>query len=75
MMMLHYNIMNNDHKRVARKIFAEQAKSDLKNTMISKVQQIAQEIGLKKNVESMSKFKWKKQVKGKIGKSIKERTK
>ena len=75
MMMLHYNIMNSDHKRVARKISAEQAKSDLKNTMISKVQQIAQEIGLKKNVESMSKFKWKKQVKGKIGKSIKERTK
>ena len=67
--------MNSDHKRVARKIFAEQAKSDLKNTMISKVQQIAQEIGLKKNVESMSKFKWKKQVKGKIGKLTKERTK
>ena len=44
--------------------------------MISKVQQIAQEIGVKlKNVENMSKSKWKKQVKEKIGKSIEERTK
>ena len=39
--------MNSDHKRVARKILAEQTKSNHKNTMISKVQQIAQEIGLK----------------------------
>ena len=36
--------MNSDHKRVARKILAEQAKSNHKNTMISKVQQIAQQI-------------------------------
>ena len=44
--------------------------------MISKVQQVAQEIGVKlKNVKNMSKSKWKKQVKGKIGKSIEERTK
>ena len=54
-MMLYHNIMNSDHKRVARKIIAEQAKSNHKNTMISKVKQIAQEIGLKiKNVENMS---------------------
>ena len=57
-MMLYHNIMNSDHKRVARKIIAEQAKSNHKNTMISKVKQIAQEIGLKiKNVENMSKSK------------------
>ena len=57
-MMLYHNIMISDHKRVARKIIAEQAKSDHKNTMISKVKQIAQEIGLKlKNVENMSKSK------------------
>ena len=75
-MMLYHNIMNCDHKRVARKILAEQAKNNHKNTMISKVKQIAQEMGLKiKNVENMSKFKWKKQVKEKIGKSIEERTK
>ena len=44
--------------------------------MISKVQQITQERGVKlNNVENMSKSKWKKQVKGKIGKSIQERTK
>ena len=43
-MMLYHNIMNSDHKRVARKILAEQAKSNHKNTMISKVQQIAQQI-------------------------------
>ena len=44
--------------------------------MISKVQQIAHEIGVKlKNVENISKSKWKKQVKGKIGKSKEERTK
>ena len=44
--------------------------------MISKVQQIAQEIGVKiKNVENMRKSKCKKQVKGKIGKSIEEKTK
>ena len=74
-MMLCHNIMNSDCKRVARNILAEQAKSNHKNTMISKVKQIAQEIGWKiKNVENMSKFKWKKQVKGKIGKSIEERT-
>ena len=54
-MMLYHNIMNSDHKRVARKIIAEQAKSNHKNTMISKVKQIAQEIRLKiKNVENMS---------------------
>ena len=46
-MMLYHNIMNSDHKRVARKILAEQAKSNHKNTMISKAQQIAQEIGQK----------------------------
>ena len=44
--------------------------------MISRVQQIAHEIGVKlKNVENISKSKWKKQVKGKIGKSKEERTK
>ena len=75
-MMLYHNIMNSDHKRIARKILVEQTKSNNKNTMISKVQHIAQEIGVNlKNVENMSKSKWKKQVKGKIGKSIEERTK
>ena len=68
--------MNSNHNRTARKIFAEQTKSNHKNTMISKVQQIAQEIGVKlKNVENMSKSKWKKQVKEKIEKLIEERTK
>ena len=44
--------------------------------MISKAQQIEQEAGVKiKNVESMSKSKWKKQVKEKIGKATEERTK
>ena len=58
--------MNSDYKRVARKILAEQTKSNRKNTMISKIQQIPQEIGVKiRNVESMSKFKFKKQVKKK----------
>ena len=74
--MLYHNIMNSDQKRIARKILAEQAKSTKKNTMISKVQQIAQEMGVKlKNVENMSKSKWKKEIKGKIGKSIEEKTK
>ena len=45
--MLYHNIMNSDHKRVARKILAEQTKSNYKNPMILKVQQIAQEIGVK----------------------------
>ena len=50
--------MNSDHKRVARKILAEQTKSNHKNTMISKVQQIAQKIEVEiKNVETMSKLK------------------
>ena len=40
--------MNSDHKRIAKKIIAEQAKSNHKNTMIAKVKKIAQEIGLKK---------------------------
>ena len=57
-MMLYHNIMNSDHKRVTRKILAEQAKSDHKNTMISKVKQRVQEIGLKiKNEENISKSK------------------
>ena len=44
--------------------------------MISKVQLIAQEIGVKlKNVENLSKSKWKKQVERKIRKSIEKRTK
>ena len=55
-MMLYHNTMNSDYKRVARKILAEQAKSDHKDITISKVQQIAQEIGLKiKNVENKHK--------------------
>ena len=75
-MMLYHNIMNSDQKRVARKILTEQAKSKHKNTMISKVKQIAQQIRLNvKNVENMSKSKWKNQLKVKIGKSIEERTK
>ena len=75
-MMLYDNIMNSDHKIVARKIIAEQAKSNHKTTMISKVKQIAQEIRLKiKNVEKMSKSKWKKQVNEKMQNSIEERTK
>ena len=75
-MMLYHNIMNSSHKRVVRKIIPEQAKSNRKSTMISKVKQIEQEIGLKiKNVEDMRKSKWKKQVKEKIGKSNEERTK
>ena len=40
-MILHHNVMNSDHKKVGRKILAEQAKSNHKNTMISKVKQIA----------------------------------
>ena len=39
--MFYHNIMNSNHKRVARKILAEQKKSKRKNTMISKVRQIA----------------------------------
>ena len=39
-MMLYHNIMNSDHKRVARKILAEQTKSNHKNTIISKLKQI-----------------------------------
>ena len=39
-MMLYHNIMNSDNKRVARKILAEKTKSNHKNTIISKVQQI-----------------------------------
>ena len=75
-MMFYHNIKNSDHKRVARKIIAEQAKSNHKNIMILKGKQIAQEIGLKiKNVGNMSKSKWKKQVKEKSGKSFEERTK
>ena len=71
-MMLYHNIMNSDHKRIARKILVEQNKYK----MISKVQQVAQKIGVKlENVENMSKSEWKKQVKEKIGKSIEERTK
>ena len=74
-MMFYHNIMNSVYKRVARKILAEPSKSNHKNTMISKVRKIAQEIGVKiKNVESVSKSKWKKPVKEKIGKSIEERT-
>ena len=42
--MIYHNIMNSNHKRLAREILAEQAKSNHKNTMISKVQQIAQKI-------------------------------
>ena len=72
-MILYHNIMNSDHKRIARKILVEQTKSNNKNTMISKVQQIAQEIGVKlKNVENMSKSKWKKQVKEKIEEKTKQ---
>ena len=57
-MMLYHNIMNSDHKRTARKILAKQTKSNNKNTMISQVQQIAEEIEVKlKNVENMSKSK------------------
>ena len=55
-MMLYHSIMNSDHRGVAKKILAEQVKSDHKNTIISRVQQIAQEMGLKiKYVEKMSK--------------------
>ena len=55
-MTLYHNIKNSDHKRIARKTLAEQTKSNHKNTMISKVQHLAKEIGMKiKNVESMSK--------------------
>ena len=62
-------------KRVARKILPEKASN--KNTMISKVQQIAQEIEVKiKNVEGMMiQSKWKKEVKEKTGKLIDEKTK
>ena len=75
-MMLYHNIMNSDHKRIARKILPEQTKNKHKNTMISKEKQIEQEIGLKiKNIENMSKCKWKKQMKGKIGKSTEKVTK
>ena len=72
-MILYHNIMNSDHKKIARKILAEQTKTKHKNTLISKVQQITQEIGVK--LENMSKSKLKRQVKGKKGKSIEERTK
>ena len=40
--MFYHNIMNSDQKRVAIKILEEQRKINHKNTMISKVQQIAQ---------------------------------
>ena len=54
--MLYHNIMNSDPKRIARKILAEQTKSNDKNTMISKVKQAAQEVGGKiKHVETMIK--------------------
>ena len=46
-MMLYHNIMNSDHKRVTKKILAKLTKNNHKNTIISKVQQIAQEIGVR----------------------------
>ena len=62
-MMLYHNIMNSDHKRAVRKTLPEQTKSNHKNTMISKVQQIARGMGVKvKNFENMSKSKQKKKV-------------
>ena len=59
-MMLYRNIMTSDHKNVARKILVEQKKSKQKKTTILKVHQTARKIGVKiKNVENMSKSKWK----------------
>ena len=72
-MMLYDDIRNSDHKSVAKNILAEQTKHNHRNTMISKVEQMTQEIRIKiKNVESMSKSKWRKQAKQKIGKLIKK---
>ena len=59
-MMLYHNIMSTDYKSVATKILAEQTKSNHKDTMILKVQQITRETVVKiKIVETMSKSKWK----------------
>ena len=44
--MIYHNIMNSDRKRVAINLLAEQAKSNHKNAMISKLKQIGEEIGL-----------------------------
>ena len=74
-MMLYHHIVNSGHKRVAGKILAEQTKNNNKNTMISKVQQITQKIGMKiNNVGSMNKSKWKKTSERKNRKVIEERT-
>ena len=69
--------MNCDLKRVTRKILAVQTKRNHKNTMRSQEynKQHARNRTEIKNEENISKPKWKKQVKGKIGKSIEERTK
>ena len=48
-MMLYHNIMNGDRKRITRRILVEQTKSNHKNTMISKVQQITQDFRVKLN--------------------------
>ena len=62
-----FNIMNSDYKRVAKKVLEEQSKSNRKTIMVSKAQQVAQEIEMKiENVESTSKYRWKEQVNEKI---------
>ena len=45
-----FNIMNSDYKRVAKKVLEEQSKSNRKTIMVSKAQQVAQEIEMKKRM-------------------------
>ena len=60
-MILYHNITNSDHKSVARKILAEQTKRNQKNTTISKSTVVSiRNRSETKNMENMSKSKWKK---------------
>ena len=67
--------MNSDHKSHKKNITRTNKKQSQEHHDLKSTTNSTRSRSENKNVESLAKFKWKKQVKEKIGESIKERTK
>ena len=75
-LMLYHNIVNSDDSRVAKKLVLEQERRGIVECWFGEVKREAKEIGIKlgrEQVQGKPKSAWKREVKEKVGESVKKK--
>ena len=75
-LMLYHNIVNSDDSRVAKKLVLEQERRGIVECWFGEVKREAKEIGImlgREQVQGKPKSAWKREVKEKVGESVKKK--